>query len=153
MVTKGELDSQVLWKHGLKQLPTKKQKEAGHFTEEQLQWTQEVEAWSEAIIGAEPRESTILPWLELDSAFIGDGAGKYIKIREEVEVFIQKKMQMKLPTGEIRFYQSPPITKDPKFFNALKKHVRPDAAKKIMEYIMEMCNEYMENTHAAVRTA
>ena len=66
-------------------LPTKKQTEAGDVTEEQVRWSLEVGAWSEAIIGAEPRDDTILPWLELDSAFIGDGAGKYVKVREEME--------------------------------------------------------------------
>jgi hypothetical protein len=152
MVAKGELDIQVLRNLGLKKLPTTKQVETG-LTEEQLRWTLEVEAWGLAIIGAEQSAETILPWLEPDSAFIGDGAGKYVEVREEMEVFVQKKKSMKLQTGEIRVHQPPPITKDPKFFNALKKHVRPNVAKKIMEYIMETYNEYMANTHAAVRTA
>ena len=149
MVVKGELDYQVLRNLGLKKLPTSEQLATGNLTEEQYRWTQEVEAWGEAIIGANQREETILPWLEVDSAFIRDKDGYFDKVREEMEVFVQEKITLK--TGQV--LPRPPITKDPKFFNALKKHVRPNVATKIMEYIMETYNEYMANTHAAVRTA
>ena len=51
-------------------------------------------------------------------------------------------MTLKMPDGSVRTSQAPPVTLDPKFFLALKKHVkRPDQARKIMEYIMETFNE------------
>ena len=151
IITKGELDRDYIRRLGLTQLPTQKQMAEG-CTDKQQQWAFEVEAWAAALIGAEPYEATILPWLDTNAAFIRDPkTGRFTSIREEVTVHVPKKVTLKMPDGSVRTSQAPPVTLDPKFFLALKKHVkRPDQARKIMEYIMETFNEVNEHTDQAV---
>jgi hypothetical protein len=154
ILTKGELDKQKLRKLGLKQLPSMKQINDGDTTEEQVRWCLEVEAWTMAIIGSADNagQELILPQLDTLSGhdFIKDKEGHYAEIREEKMVIMQQKLEMKNQNGETIYVSRPPVELDPKFFTALKKHVTLSAARKIMKYIMEVCNETMKHAEQAV---
>ena len=103
------------------------------------------------LLTMQAKNSSFRSWTPLSGHdFIKDKEGHYAEIREEKVVIMQQKLEMKNQSGETIYVSRPPVELDPKFFTALKKHVTLSAARKIMKYIMEVCNETMKHAEQAV---